>query len=190
MAFLIRRLARAATLLAAVLAAIEIAPAESPSEPAPAPPLESQVRAAFVYNFAKFIDWPQSVSMTPDGVFVIGVLGDTPVLAALHALSGQEVKGRRLVVRQYQRPSEAACQVLYVGAGQIHAFAEAARSFRELPILTVGEGDEFLKAGGMIALVQIEGRVRYRIRAEPAETARLVISSKLLKLAERPAEQR
>jgi len=173
--FLSRRRGPGRFLAAAMLAAL--ASAKNARSDAPAAPLEAQVKAAFVYNFAKFIDWPSNISPPKAGTFVIDVLGDSPVLGALNALDGQEVKGRRLVVRQIQRLSEASGNVLFV-----------ASRLRDLPILTVGEGDEFLRAGGMIALVQVDGKIRYRVRVRQAEAARLVISSKLLNLADRKGE--
>lgn len=188
MAILIRRRTAAARFLAAVLVAAGLSSAHSLSQTAPAPPLEAGVKAAFLYNFAKFIDWPASISVTPDKTFVIGVVGDTPVLAALSSLEGSEIKGRRLVVRRFVRPEVAACHVLFVDAAQTAAFAQEAAGLREVPILTVGEGDEFLKAGGMIAFVKDGGKMRYRVRAHAAEAARLSISSKLLNLADRTGE--
>ncbi len=188
MALLIRRRTGRARLLAGILVLASLSAGRAAGETPSAPALEAQVKAAFLYNFAKFIDWPASVSLTPDKTFVIGVLGDSPVLAALKSLEGSEVKGRRLVVQRITRLDTAACHVIFVDESQTAAFAREAALLREIPILTVGEGDEFLKAGGMIALVKDGGKIRYRVRAQQAEVARLVISSKLLKLADRTVD--
>ena len=191
MALLTGRRSPARPLAAAIFAACVSAShlfSQAAAPPAAAPPLEAQVKAAFLYNFAKFIDWPASTSSPKEEVFVIGVLGETPIFAALSALEGQDVKGRRLVIRRFQRVSDVVCHVLFVSADQTPAFSTGAAALSNQPILTVGEGDEFLKAGGMIALVRTEGKIRYRVRPRQAEIARLVISSKLLKLADRTGE--
>jgi YfiR/HmsC-like len=152
------------------------------------PALEDQVKAAFLYNFAKFVDWPEERALPPDRAFVIGVLGDSSVLSALKALEGQRVRGRPVEVRQFVRVADADCQLLFVDASQTDAFARGADKLRARPILTVGETDEFLLAGGAITLVRVNGNIRYRVNTRPAEAVRLTISSKLLKLADRVQE--
>ncbi len=151
------------------------------------PSLEAKVKAAFLFNFAKFVQWQASPGPS-DGPFVIGVLGEGPVLSALSALDGQEVHGRRLAIRTYARTADVNCQILFVGPGQLSDFSRDIERIHEREILTVGEGDEFLRAGGMIALVRVNGNVRYRINLGAVQSAHLSISSKVLKLADRIEE--
>lgn len=147
--------------------------------------LEAQLKVAFLFNFAKFVDWPSDAPASRDGTFVIGLLRESPILEALNGIDGQELHGRKLVVRRFGRAEDAVCHVLFVDDSQTTSFAQEADKLKGRPVLTVGEGDHFLAAGGMIALVQVDGRIRFRVRARQAENARLTISSKLLKLADR-----
>ena len=153
--------------------------------PAQEPTLEARVKAAYLFNFAKFVVWPQPVQSAPARPFVIGLLGDSPVLPALRALEGQQVHQRPVAIRQYERAADVDCDLLFVDASQIAAFARDGESIRRRPILTVGETDAFLLAGGAIGLVLTNGNVRYLVRPRAAEAVGLSISSKLLKLAER-----
>jgi hypothetical protein len=145
---------------------------------------EYQLKAAFLYNFAKFIEWPRESFPTADAPFVLCVRGDDPHAADMEGvLRGKTVAGRPLHVRLLQRAAEiGACHVLFV-SGDDAARVDFALRERRSGVLTVGESADFLRRGGIIRLMLEDGKVRFEISPAAGEEAALRISSKLLKLA-------
>jgi len=142
------------------------------------PSLEYRVKAAYLYNFVKFVEWP---SGTPPGPFTICVVGHNPFGSALSdTLRGESVDNHPLAVRIVNEP-DGGCQVVFVPQGT--AAPPALRAARGMPVLTVGEAPDFLMQGGIINLVLDGGKVRFDINQEPATRADLKISSRLLRLA-------
>jgi hypothetical protein len=145
--------------------------------------LEYQVKAAFLLNFTKFIEWPPSAFVSSEAPLQICILGNDPFGRALDAVvQGETVNGHRLAVRRITDPPAAqTCQVLFVGA----ELKGVRQLLMDLPrgIVTVGEGDRFLREGGMIALVLDNRRVRFDIDQTAAANGDLKLSSKLLSVA-------
>jgi YfiR/HmsC-like len=147
--------------------------------------LEYQVKAAYLFNFAKFIEWPPAAQSGP---LTICVAGQNPFGDVLEeTLRGEMVNGRPLAMRVIAGP-EPSCHVVFVpqGAGTT-AYLRAAQGS---PILTVGETADFLSEGGIIRFVLEAGKVRFQIDSKAAERAELRISSHLLRLARTTPEQR
>lgn len=140
--------------------------------------LESRVKATYLYNFVKFVEWPESVR---NGPFILCVASHNPFGTVLEdTIRGEVVNGRTLTTRVILEP-EPECDVLFIPDGP--AAATYLRAARGTPTLTVGETNDFLARGGMITFVS-EGRyVRFAINTEAAEQAQLHISSRLLQLA-------
>ncbi len=145
--------------------------------------LEYQVKAAFLLNFAKFVEWPSTAFADSDSPVAICIFGKDPFGRTIDELvQGEEANGRKLIVRRIsQQPVPQACQVV---------FAEGAtRDVRNPPsglgrgVLTVGEGETFVREGGIIAFVIENRRVRFDINQTAAENAALKLSSKLLSVA-------
>lgn len=158
-----------------------------PAAPAAAQPSEEEVKAAFLYNFTKFIDWPAGAA--PDsgsGDFAFCVLGDPAFGRVLDAaVAGKRVARRPAVVRQLAEPGEAgSCGVLFVGRSERSRLSEILAALRERAVLTVADWEGFVGGGGMIGFVQRERRVRFRIDRAAARAAGLAISAKLLDLAD------
>lgn len=147
--------------------------------------LEYRVKAAYLFNFTKFVDWPPDA--TPAGApLVICVAGVSPFGGTLEeTVHGELVGGRPLTTRVVRDPS--GCHVLFVPAGV--AAAPLLHDARTKPILTVGESDTFLQDGGIVKFVMEDGKVRFEISQDAASRAQLRISSRLLRLA-RPTETR
>src|SRR5258706_1372949 len=105
-----------------------------------APTLELQVKAAFLYNFAKFVTWPPDARLPPDAPFVIGVSGDDAFAGALEqAVRDKSVEGHPFEVRRVQRPEEMArCQVAYLAAGDADRLDALLRTIGRAPVLTIG----------------------------------------------------
>lgn len=181
--------AAAWALALAVVAVVGVAGLGAPA-PAAAQPSEYEVKAAFLYNFTKFVDWPldgpPADSANPTSRFVFCVLGDDPFGRELEAaVAGKRVGPRSAAVRLLTEPSEAdPCAVLYVGRSERSRLPEILAALRDRAVLTVGDWDGFVGGGGMIGFVQRQRRVRFRIDQGAARAAGLAISAKLLDLAD------
>jgi len=147
---------------------------------------EYQVKAAFLYNFAKFVEWPAASFASPASPIVIGVLGPNPFGKSLEEITqGKTVGGRPLVIRTVEEFQQAGhCHILFVAFSdrkRLHAFLTSPYS---PGVLTVGETADFTAEGGMIGLNLEDGRIRLEINVESAQRAGLHISSKLLNLVQ------
>lgn len=145
--------------------------------------LEYQVKAAFLLNFTKFIDWPAGAFADADSPLAICVVGKDPFRRVLDDIvQGEVVSGRKLIVRRIgEAPTAQTCQVAFLSAAE----KDVRINFSALGpgVLTVGEGQGFLREGGMIAFVVENRRVRFDINQMAAENASLKISSRLLSVA-------
>jgi hypothetical protein len=150
------------------------------------PTPEYQVKAAFLYQFTQFVEWPASAFPSGQAPLVIGVLGDDPFGAYLDEIvSGEVANGHPIVVQRYRQAEEVApCHILFVSRSEEHRLEEIFSHVGGRPLLTVGDADDFARAGGMIQFVTDEGRIRLRVNADAARLANLTISSRLLSLAE------
>ena len=146
---------------------------------------EYQVKAAFLYNFAKFVEWPPGTVTKSNDAIAICIIGQNPFGSTLEDMvQGKRIGDRSFVVRRLPDTLQAkGCEILFIGAGEWKRARALLDVLRGAPILTVGETDDFTSFGGVIAF-QLEGpRVRIQIDLEAADRAKLRISSKLLNLA-------
>jgi hypothetical protein len=146
---------------------------------------EYQIKAAFLFNFTRFVRWPASRLPRPDTPIVIGVLGRNPFGNTLtEAVRGRKVDSHPLVVRMVQQPSEvAAVHVLFVPAAETARAAAMADLINRSAILGVGETPAFLDSGGTIVFSLIGDKVRFDINLAAAEASGLRLNPQLLKLA-------
>jgi hypothetical protein len=144
--------------------------------------VEYQVKAAYLLNFTRFIDWPPDAFEGPDAPLSICILGDDPFGSTLDQIAGGEVvNGHKVTVQRLKRaPMPKSCGVLYVGGQGKQVKIPAGLG---PGVLTVGEGGNFIRDGGMIAFIIDDHRVRFEINEAAAESARFRISSKLLSIA-------
>jgi YfiR/HmsC-like len=144
---------------------------------------EYQVKAAFLLNFTKFVRWPETAFGDPHAPLAICILGEDPFGNSLNEIvKGETVDGHELEIHRIRRAGESkGCQVLFVSKSE----REAARILAEAGpgVLTVGEGDTFLRDGGIIAFVIEDRRVRFDIDQRAAAKAMLAISSRLMMVA-------
>lgn len=146
-------------------------------------PSEYAVKAAFVYNFIKFIEWPEERATSGESVRVC-VLGDLPDASAFESLQGQEVRGRRLTVATLRDDRNVAeCSVLFVADNQSSKLQRILGLVDGRPTLTVGDTEGYAKRGIMINLFLENKRVRFEINADRAKASGLRISAKLMRLA-------
>jgi hypothetical protein len=149
------------------------------------------VKAAFLYNFAKFVEWPAQAFPSPDAPLSICVLGPDPFGGALDAaVANERIQGRLLVVRRLDVwDASARCHILFVSSTLQAQFGElaGAETFSRA-LLTVGDGEAFLRAGGHISFFVEDNRVRFAVNADSIARSDLRISSKLMRVArvERP----
>lgn len=148
---------------------------------------EASIKAAFLYNFARLVTWPETAFGADDAPFVVAVLGEDPLGAALDkAFEGKSVGDRAFVVKRVKAAAElGVCQLLYLR--DTSQLAKALDALRDRAVLVVGDGDGVTGAGGTIAFYQEqtpEGvKVRFEANPDVAGRAGLTISSKLLALA-------
>ncbi|MCI0626865.1 MAG: YfiR family protein [Acidobacteria bacterium] len=146
---------------------------------------ESELKAAFVYNFAKFVTWPPE-SQSPNGKpLVIGVLGDPDLGYTLQKLLlGKALNGRPLEVHIFDGINDLRItDVLFVHSERKSTLETALQVTAGLPVLTVGDAEDFNELGGVVQLVREDRRMRFDINVTAAEHAGLRIHSQLLKLA-------
>ena len=152
---------------------------------------EFQVKAAFIYNFVKFVQWPRDAfPATGDAPISICVLGQDPLGDALESLKGLTAQGKSLSVRRIAGQAEAErCQVLYLCKSEREAMPAILKGMKA-GVLTIGDMKSFASVGGVINFVIIDNRVSFEINVDAAERARLKISSQILKLAKIVREER
>ena len=143
-------------------------------------PLEYRVKAAYLLNFTRFVEWP--APSTPGSPLSVCVMQPNPFGTFLSStIAGETAAGRPLTSRVVAAP-DASCGVLFIPNG-VPADA-LLRAVGNAPVLTVGESPDFLQRGGMISFVLETGRVRFAVNPAAAERSHLLISSRLLQLAQ------
>jgi len=149
-------------------------------QPAASASLEYDVKAAFLLNFTKFVEWPPSAFASPDAPLNICIVGDDPFGRTIDQLvEGEFVNQHRIIVERIRTDQPKACQELFVGNNGVPAAFTAANP----AVLTVGDGGDFIRQGGIIAFVIDNRHVRFAINLKAATNAGLKLSSKLLSVA-------
>jgi hypothetical protein len=140
------------------------------------------VKAAFLYNFAKFTEWP---ALPPGGPIVLCVVGPDAIAAALvETVKGQNISGHALEVwRPQDSLSWRSCQLLFIADAETRKSAGGLAGIKTLPVLTVSDGKDFSQSSGIIELFVESGRMRFAINLDAAEGSGLRLSSRLLGLA-------
>ena len=149
-------------------------------------PTEYEVKAAFLYNFAKFVEWPSGAFEDADAPIVIGILGKDPFGPILEqTVGGNTAGGRSLKIRQFARIGDGLkrCHILFISRTAPSPPKQVMERIEGSSVLTVGEVDAFCQDGGIVNFVLQQNRVRFEINPDAAARAGLKISSRLLKLA-------
>jgi hypothetical protein len=146
---------------------------------------EYEVKAAFLVNFAKFIEWPASVFKSAEAPLTIAVVGDDPFGADLDdAIRGKLVAGRSMAVKRVEwRDDLTPFQMVFISTSERLRVKDIVRRLDGASVLTVSDLDSFCSSGGLIAFVNVGDRIRFEVNAEAAQRRGLKISSKLLTLA-------
>jgi len=155
------------------------------------PPSEYEVKAAFLYNFAKYVQWPPSARSDSNGPFVIGVLGKDPFGPILdRAMNGQSVQGRAIVVRRFVRIEEIECDLLFVSSSEHQNLQKIFDALHRRAVLTVGDSHQFAELGGMFNLTTEESRIHFEMNPEAIQRAGLKAGSQLFRFARIVRESR
>lgn len=145
-----------------------------------------QVEAIFLINFAKYVDWPATAFPNPTAPITIGVVGTDPFGDNLpHIIEGKTFNGRSFVIKDLASDSDlGGCQILFISDSEASRMGEVLDRAGALPILTVGEDEEFAQDNGIINFVLKDGKVRLEIDLTAAKKNGLTISSRLLSVAD------
>jgi hypothetical protein len=145
---------------------------------------EYAVKAAYLYNFAKFVEWPPASFATDNAPLLICVMGDNPFGEALTNLHGKRVGAHAVAVQELPSSQEApSCHIVFITRSQQPRLKNLLATLSGRPVLTVSDIDNFTQGGGIIGLIEIEQRIQFVINTSAASRAGLKISSQLLKLA-------
>lgn len=166
------------------LALLVAAPPSVRSQPLAAP--EYQLKAAFLFNFMQFVQWPAAAFAGGASPMVIVVLGEDPFGDHLDQIvRGETIRGRPIVVQRHARIEDVGqCQLLYVNESDGRKLKALLARLAQQPVLTVSDTPEFTHQGGMINFVTQDNRVRLLINVDAARAAQLTLSSKLLRPAQ------
>jgi YfiR/HmsC-like len=147
-------------------------------------PTEYEVKAAYLYNFGRFVEWPAKVSAASE-YFSICVLGGDPFGATFDAtIAGESINGKKVVVARITKPQDAAsCRILFISSSEESRLKEILATLDKTSVLTVSDISQFTRRGGMIQFLTEANRVRFEVNLTIAEHAGLTLSSQLLKVA-------
>jgi hypothetical protein len=145
------------------------------------PVSEDQLKAAFVYNFAKFVDW----SHLPEDkkTLVFGVLGGRPLKGELYRLAGKTVGDRKVEVVDLSEQTLSNCDLVFIGKGVPRGNGLAGKALKMMRLLTVSDREGFVGEGGLIELYRLKAHIRYDLRAESLAQKGLKVNARLLSMA-------
>lgn len=145
---------------------------------------EYEVKAAYLYNFAKFVDWPAAAFPRENTPLTICIVGKSPLNEVIESLAGKSIKNRRLVIRQFSKIEDLnECHILFINAAVKSSLSQIVASIALRPILTVSDSKGFAATGGIIEFVPVGDKIRFKISNQAAQHVNLRISSHLLRLA-------
>src|SRR5258706_6719516 len=146
---------------------------------------EYEVKAAYLYNFGRFVRWPGNVPTAQDKSFSICILGQDPFGPTLDAtLVGESLDGKPVVVRRISRAQDVGdCRILFISSTEENHLKQILAALENALVLTVSDMPDFSRRGGMIQFVLEGSRVRFEINLASAEAAELVVSAELLQVA-------
>jgi hypothetical protein len=149
-----------------------------------ASPAEYEIKAAFIYNFAKFVEWPTTAFGKPESPLTVCLIGDNGVGPALDTIDHKVAQGHELQVRRQVRIEDArSCHILFVAASERARVGSILHAVSGASVLTISDIDRFAEAGGVIGLYDVDSKVQFSINLEQGRSALLQINSQLLKLA-------
>lgn len=147
-------------------------------------PSEYQIKAAYLYNFAKFIKWPENTFKNNASPIIVGILGENTMTAHLIPLSLRKVRNHPIKIRHINSLKEAhGCQLLYIDIEKPDQLIQILDALKSTPIVTIGDYKDFASGGGIIQFVTIRERLRFIINHDTARKNKIQIDAQLLSLA-------
>jgi len=146
---------------------------------------ENAVKATYLYNFGRFVQWPTDAATAKGNSFPICILGEDPFGAVLDSiLSGESIDGKTVVAKRVSKSQETLdCRVLYISSSEDSRLKEILAGVDNAAVLTVSDIPQFSQRGGMIQFVLAGNKIRFEVNLTNAQTAGLTMSSDLLKVA-------
>jgi hypothetical protein len=150
-----------------------------------AKPSDYDVKAAYLYNFGHFVEWPANVASAQNDSFTVCVLGQDPFGPVLDTtLAGETIAGKRVVAKRISALQESGnCQILFLSSAEEARLNKIIEALNKQAVLTVSDMPQFSRRGGMIQFVQEGKRVRFEVNLAAVQQAGLTLSSELLKVA-------
>ncbi|HZF70423.1 YfiR family protein [Sulfuricurvum sp.] len=142
--------------------------------------LEIKIKAAYLYNFTKFVDWPDQKGKDPQ----ICIVGDSALSSVLEELAAKQRSGTSFIVVSDSKINPSECQILYI-SNMARDMTNVLNSSKEQNILTVSDDERFSERGGMVTLFSENGKIRFEMNMPAIRKTNLQISSKLLELAKK-----
>jgi hypothetical protein len=151
----------------------------------PSAPSEYEIKAIWLLNFARYVEWPTNAFASSQSPIVVGISGPNPFGASLEeAFASKTVRGRSLTIKRLGGERDAqGCHMIFFPDSETKRQRELLVKLRESAVLTVGESNDFLADGGIIQFVRKEDTIRFAVNLEPARPARLNLSASLVKVA-------
>jgi hypothetical protein len=149
-------------------------------------PSEYQLKAAYIFHFAQFVEWPAAAFAQTNSPLIIGVLGENPFGEGLRStVRGKVIGGHPLIVQEFSSISDVTntCHILFISDSEKKRLTQIVAELEGTSTLTIGETDRFIESGGMIRFTFDDNRIRFEINNTKAKNAGLSISFKLLSLA-------
>ena len=146
---------------------------------------EYEIKAGFLFNFTKFVEWPSGAFVNSNAPIILGIVGENPFGSLLReAAAGKAINGRAVLVRQFKEGEDLrSCQILFIASTDKKQLTQTLEKLKGSMVLTVGEGSVFTRSGGMIAFVVEGNKVRLEIDLEAVSEANLKISAKVIAVA-------
>jgi hypothetical protein len=181
-----------------------VLPTAAPAQTDPEKDQENQIKAAFLYNFIKFVDWPQEKMPNNDEPIIIGIVNADGFTKAFDPIKGKKIKDKDVIIKEFKSLEKLKegtdewnqqidefkkCHILlFHNCSDKKVLGQALAVMAGLPVLTVGHAEEFLESGGNINFLLEDKKVRFEVNLPQVKRNDLKISSKLLKLAKRVVE--
>lgn len=148
-------------------------------------PSEYQVKAAFLFNFTKFVEWPAKAFPDSSAPLIIGIIGDDPFGDALpQMIQGETARGRQIKIQRFKENEDwRGCHVLFLSRSAADQTDRILQQLQRLSVLTVGETEDFARQGGMIGFTIVDKSIRFDVNLRAIEVTELKVSSRLLAVA-------
>lgn len=178
--------------------ALQVIPVQAEDEDATKLNREYKIKAAFLYNFIKFVDWPEEKAADLNEPVIIGIIGKDPFKEAFQPITSKNTKGRKSLIHRFESVQKLSksgqadkseleslrkCHLLFICSSEKDNISEVLKLVKNHSVLTVGETSNMLKSGGIINFIVEENKVRFEINLAAAKQSNLKIRSQLLRLA-------